>query len=780
MIEARRERLEPAYRKQAPAPQARAAIALVAAPAGSGKSVEIAERLGVWEGRSAHYSARPRDAKLVRFVRGLIDAIRPDVPALRCGYAAAAANARNTARPAQTLATWFVDRLGSAPAMLALDDLHAVEGEAEIEEFIVSAIERSQANVQWIIGVRSVAHLPVATWLASGRVDMRCDAGALRLEDRDAPDRVCALVRACEGHAGAVALALATDSIGTTAANYRARSTESAMAFVRSLQPDERSALVSLSLASSLDEGTVAEIPWAPEALRALRAALPCAVRRYHGYSRLDDAIAQAACGGIDDATRVRAGETLVGALERAGRPVEALRAAVDLNDAPAIAARLERDGFALLDGGYGDVIADAAARLTRELRSHSAISLLLAAEDEVVRGRHDVADAWFSHAAAAAGTPVARARIEVARARHALRRGERSAIDLLEAVVANPPSVALQAEASALLGAAYAHADRHSEAGDRIAAALALLGDVPDVVVRAGVYHRAAYVALQDGDAHAAERYAERSLAIADSHGLDEQAAVTLSVLYAIAIEHRDDARAATKALQRLEACAIRLDNADLRQYARLARFELVAESGDVAEIHELEKRLRGEELENSVLVASVTFDRVRALRRAWSGDFADAYRELLSTAERVSDAGYRAARWSEIALYAAAAEDDAFAYDAIERARDAFGAVAANVDASAVRFRVLLAVAAAMLGNLELARELLHLAKFDVADRPRRRVLLEVAAQMVARRAGEVDDDALLQGFAALHDADLGGIATMFGAIPSRRFASAPSDAA
>ena len=755
----------------------RCRIVVVCASGGAGKSFAIASHLAApGSPAGGHFASTAMQRSLATFARGLVDALGHERIALRRSFAAALTTAERSARPAATLAAWFADHLAGTPLLVALDDLHRVDDVPEIVAFVTAAIERSPANVRFVLGMRHTLAFPIASWLAAGTADVTIDERALSF----APDEAAALASALgsrvapgiDGHARRLVLAL-TRVGAAHAVNAEVEAAQRVRDAVASFEAHDRTTLVALAALPSLDDATLASIVDARRVVAALERALPCPYEPAGGEIRFAEVVAAELDRSVPpgDAERTFAANVAVDALRAAGRTADALRVAIHQRLTLATAIALDHDGFALYDGGDGDLVSAAVASLEVEARRHCSIALVLEAMAESDLGRHDVAESWFSHAVDAAATPAIRARVKYALAGDLLRRERLDGIAILEEIVAGSMPSGLLAAALASLASGHAVAARWVAARARIAEALDLLPQVPDMIVRAGVYHRAAYVALQDGDAVAAERYAEHALALALEHGQDELVAVSLSVLYVVATTFRDDSTRALKLLERLEACGTRLGNAYFRCYALIGRVELYADRGDVVAMRRVQRRLASEELENNVRQIHDALLPTQALQSGWSGDFAAAHSMLVATAERSHDPQQRALRYAEVAVYAAAARRDAPASGAIRKAREALRDAPRLAGASLARANLYLALAATMLGRVRVARAALASTEASIVDGSRLAAFASAVRELILRRSGAANHEAVLATLAALYDADFGGVATMIGSLPGDR---------
>jgi len=760
-------------------------VTIVCASGGAGKSTAIAaytRRLG---GRKVYYAAAPDAPRLVAFVRGLAEEFRNSLPALGHGLGSAANNAARTPHPATTLAHWFVDHLGERAVTLALDDLHLVDDCDEVVEFIVRAVERSGDGVRWILGLRSTVAFPIATWLAAEKADLHIDETALTFTHEEATALAASMglgqcaaadaLRIPVGHAGRLLLALSGKMPAqNNDATFERLLEVAAAALLERLTTEQLFALHVILRMPSLDECLVSRIPLGDEVASLLHVEAPFALvllEKWHVTHAFAVIVERHSPASHD--VRAEATAQAIDALEGVEPPTTALRVAAQARAASAVLDVLERHGFALADGGYGDLIDDALRVVSAPQRNKSSVALALEAMRESDLGRHDVADAWFANAAEIAPTSLARAHVQYVYAGNLLRRGRFDCIEILESIVGERTTPELEASAIAALGAAYAAAGRWHDARRRIDEALLRVDDIVDIATRASVYQSAAYVALQDHDAEAAERYAGIALSLSDEHGYDRIVVLALILRYVVASSYKDDIATALGVLRSLETYANRLGNAYFRRYALLGLLESHAERGDRSELERAERALASEEVENDVQHAEEALFPSRAMRLAWTGDFVGAYRLLASSAERHMGVEQSASRWSEIAVYAAAGDLDDTAIGAIVATRKALRSVTFPASVTLVRARLNLALAALLLGRLRSAALLLSATEMAAAGLPRLRKFHALLRAMLERRRGASNHEEVLRLLETMTDEGFGGIAGIVEAIPDMRTA-------
>jgi len=758
-------------------------VTLVCGSSGTGKSTAIDSYLNLIGGATATYIPHPTAEELLPFARGLVTALEATHSTLRHGLVAAFSNARRTQRPPTMLAQWFTDHLGAGEMTIVLDDLHLVGESDEIAEFLAALIEHGAPRVRWILGARSSAMFPIAKWLAAELVDMHIDdtllaftadeAVALAARLRVERDRALEMFALAGSHAGCLTLALLTGNACGAPRTFEAGLATSITALFALLGPEHLSSMHALLQLPSLDDDLVERIPFGCDLMRRLDIEAPYAFRfpeqpRFtSAFTKIAKRITPADEASLEDAARM-----VVSALEGAERPAEAMRAAALDGNARAIVGLLERYGFALLNRGYGDVVNVAVRALLPEERRQNFVALTLEAMRESGIGRHDVADAWFSHAAQIAPDAHARTRVQFLYASDLLRRGRFDCIETLEHIAADQSDTDLQASAIASLGAAYGTAGRWAQSRECIEKALLRVDDVSDVSLRATVYQRAAFVAVRDHDVDSAERYAKRTLALATEHGHDDIAAAALSVMLFIAINCKDDIEKALTILSSLEACAQRLGSAFWRRYALLIFIDVESDRGNWADLNRAEQELANEEIENDVQHAEEILLPSRALRLACRRDFAGAYNALAPSARRHAEPQQKALRFSELAVYAAAARLNPEAENAIAAARATLRRVPFSGESMSVRARLNITLASILSGKTRSAAASLATLGPKVRQFPRLSLLHALLQAMLERQRGVQNHTRILEIFDSLHESGLGGVAMMIEAIPYGRF--------
>jgi hypothetical protein len=757
---------------------ARYSVTILAAAAGSGKSVAIAQTLAREKGRYAVFAACRAHRPLIRFARGVVDVVAPIAPAVASGFGSAVESASRSADPSTALATWFAEHL-IGDTTIALDDLHHVADVPEITTFIAHAIDRGPESVRWILGLRSAVSLPVTAWLAGCRAGLPIEDDSLALAVAEARAVARALLpaapsdtgveearRRARGHVGRFTIELLRSGIPSAKLEdldtYARREAQS---FVRSLSPSERRRLFALAASPSLDDPLTASIPKVEGLLARFVSAVPGCSITHPAVQRFSEPVLQT-LDSLRDNDAQTAEREMIQAMAAAGRSAEALRLAVDRTESYKVVQFLDAFGLALLDAGYGDLIREAAGSLLLERQRMSPAALTLEAIAESDAGRYDLAESRFRQALDLAGQTETGTRITYYFGGDLMRRGRMDCIALLESLGDAPASPGLRGQIAARLGCAYALAGQRLRARSRIAAALSLVAEYGDPVARAAVYQNAAFVSLQERDPTLAEAYADRARAIAEECGRDDLAATALSISYAVALSFRDDPDAALGSLERFETYASRTGNTFFERFALLGRIEIAAERGDRETLYRLERFVADKELENDVEHVQQALVPSSALRATWGGDFLGAYRLLVANAEADRNGPWYSLRWSEIGLYAAAAGLCEASLKALQTAQTALPPLR-DPSALACRARLNLALTAALLGRQRTTAGILATLA-DLQHWPRLQCYREAIESILLWHRGTAGPDELLERFASLQQVGFGGIAAMLEALP------------
>lgn len=763
-------------------------VTLIVAPAGFGKSVALRNFLDAFQVRAVRYDVRREDGTLLAFVRQLSEALHPIAPSAIAAYPTMQERVLAADEPVRQLSDWFTEHLKGAMGTLVIDDLHYAATDPASIALLADVIERTSEHIKWIIAARSDVGLPVATWIAYGRMDIPVGEDDLRFTTEEAlaaagmaqnqiePQEVEALRHLTEGWPVALTIALRTRthsadlrsaSAGTRDMVYRYLAEQ----ILSALAPAERDFLFSTCVFSQFDSAIAEAYGASREFLSEVRghttflSEVSPGLYRYHDLFRdfLETELRRSGQRQWEQAGCV-AGELL----ERRGEYADALVLYTKCKSVDHIVDVLSAHGFALFEIGETERLAAALEVIPPDRRQSSAVCLGLHAMIEAGRGHFELAERGFIGAIAEAGEDRELTATLVQRYAIELVRHDRDCVDFLRPYASDASlSEQLRIPLLGTLATAFAHKNDHDHAAQTIESALTLAGPSLEPAVLARLYQQAAYIYHFEGPSHRAAAYATQAIEIALQHGLYEVAARAYSVLYSVAYE-RDDPMECLAILEKLEECARKGASLQARLFALITAFELQAERGDQAALVRLDTALHDNQ-STLPLARSESLLPANALRMAWDGDFKRAFNLLAGTAERLSTAERRSLRYSETALYAFAAglqEEGAAAAAAateeLERAADI-------PTRRTIRARIMLALSQLIRGHSTAAHRHLSEAERDITPQMHRISALAKAARSIYRlQLGDGDESSTGAALQRLDDEHFGGLARLLAAIP------------
>jgi LuxR family maltose regulon positive regulatory protein len=761
-------------------------IALLVAPAGFGKSVALRDFIETSRLDAVRYDVPREDATLLAFVRGLSDALQSVAPSLLAAFPTMQERVLAASEPLHQLSDWFAEHLKRTVCTIVIDDFHHAAGDPNTIALLTALIDRTHERISWIIATRSDAGLPTATWLGYGRMDVPIGEDELRFTPEEAlaaaqeaptpieADEIEALRAMTEGWPIALAIALRTRthaadlrsaSAGTREMVYRYLAEQS----FAGLSDEQRAFLLRTCVFSSFDAGLAGALGASAQFIDELRRSVtflavgPQARYRYHDLFRdfLERELRRMGERAWN-AALVEGG----GLLEARGDLVDALGLYTRAADAVAILSLFDEHGVRLFERGEAAVLAEALEAVPDEVRGENASALGLRAMLEASRGRFDRAELSFGGAIERAGKPELRIALVHRYAIELVRHG-RDCVALLEPYARDATIVPrLRAPLLGTLATAYVSADRGDDAVVTIRRAIDLLEPSADNDVRARLLQQAAYVFQFTASRDQARDYAEHAVELALGRNLYDVAARAYSILYTLTNDERDDPIASLAILDKLDECARKAASQQARLFGMIAAYEIEVERGDESAIERIEPLLE----EHGAALARARAEALLpalALRASWGGEFRRAYDLLAGTAEEQSSGERRALRFSEIALYAAAAGLGDEAEAALRAAQTALEAPPPS--RRTIRSHVFLALAELVRGHATAAHRHLSEAERTLAPPMRRLRALTGAARALYRVQLEQSDQAALSGaLERLRAEHFGGLSRLIAALP------------
>jgi len=767
---------------------ARFPVTLIVAPAGFGKSVALRDFIETARLQAVRYDVRREDGTLLAFVRRLSEALEPFAPSALAAFPAMQERVLAADEPVLQLSDWFVEHLKRCECTIVIDDLHYAAADPASIALIADLVERTSDRIKWIIAARSDVGLPIATWIAYGRMDIPLGEDDLRFTTDEAlaaadqtdkeldPQEVEALRQLTEGWPVALTIAmrtrthsadLRTASFGTREMVYRYLAEQ----VFAGLSLAQRQFALATSVFSAFDGAIAQSLGANQEFIDRLRAKITFLNEiapgeyRYHDLFR-DFLEAELRRSGEPEWVRsLCEGAQL---LENRGEAAAALVLYTKARAGEQIIQIIERDGFTLFERGEAAKIADALDVLPDALRGKRATAVGLRAMIDASLGRFEIAERGFL-----AGIGMAESDDDVRMRlvhRYAIElvRSDRDCVAFLEPYARNRHIEArYRVPLLATLATGYVHAGRGADALSAIEHALSSIDtSIPDET-RARLYQQAAYVERYAGSKDNARAYANTAIELALANNLYELAARAYSVLYTIVHDTADDPIASLAILDKLSECARKGGSSQARLFALVASYDVEVERGDDLVLEQLDRQMQENQASLPRLRSTAVLP-VQALRAAWNGDFSSAFSMLEGTAAGQTTAEQRALRAAETALYAIAAG----LQDEGERELHAATSALSESDPSAkdvIRARLLAALAELARGHDAGAHRYITEAERSLtAGMARLRSFAHAVRTLYRVRLGQCDLETMSAALERLRSEHFGGLARLLSALP------------
>ncbi len=760
-------------------------ITVVEGAAGCGKSVALFDALSAGERPFALFDVGPEHGRLPAFVQGLADALAPYAPGARVAFGSAYSRAIVSPQPTHSLAVWLQEHLKDLDLTIAFDNLHNADGDPLTHAFVGHLLERTLTNVRWVLCARATHYLPIASWLAFGRMELPVGEADLAFTDDEiealargrrislASGAAHAIEERTGGWATGVAFLLEPGADGGDGSPVRALEP----LIERVLGAYDADALRSLLATYYLPELSV-ELLLAigghalARQVDELRVRSPFLftggrVPRYH--DRFREAL-RARLSSVDPAQKQAALDSAAYVLTHYKRFVECLSLRLETGQADACIDILEKQGIELIEQGHAHLVEAVVASLQYMDAELPASVIALRAMIDSRLGRFDTAEAWFAQAIARAASGDARMiEIKYLYARDLLRRDRLDCLPMLrEHVDDESLPVSLRASIAAALAEGLQLSNEPDAARIEIEKAVALEREAGEDVLHARISAGAAYVYLYQGDYGRARELALEAARVATIASQFTIATTAYSILYVIAFD-TEDVRAALDYLDLLLESCLKSGHLQFQFYCLACSFEIEMERNNVEAIERIDATLRSFDVYYDISVSDEAFLPGDAMRSAMQGDFARAYRVLHPTARNQAGSERVALRWAEVALYAAGALQMRDAGDAVAHALSALEEVETTSN-RALRARLLLALALVLLGRSDDAKPLLAQVATETRAPDRIRAIETAIVALCAYVSGASNHDAVADALLDMRRRECGGIARVFEALPSR----------
>jgi ATP/maltotriose-dependent transcriptional regulator MalT len=651
-------------------------VAIIAAPAGFGKSTAIRQFVERRASVLAVIKVRRASANPQSFLEALIRALE------ECSATATTCHTQTRSiedveAQVKALMETALAKLARSSGVLVIDDLHLAH-EPSVKDLIIDMVDLTPPNIHWLLAIRSISDLPVATWLAQGVSELPADEGDLRFTPTEVRNVADSWQLDLDDDAWSMLDSFAGGWPAATSLMLAALVTpekrQEALVCARDLFYSyldhevfspldciDRQFLLDTCLLPELDVDVLRRAGYDTAASTLIRmqgqtALITHVSDRIYRYQEYFGKFLRFKLE-LGGAAAFRAALRKTAEIFESGLLLaDALATYAEAQDFDSVERVLVEHGRALIDLGF---IEETRKQLfSRQLESKNDRIELLGLRAEVLEklGRFDASNAIFASA-------ISRCRGDQ-RAEFA----QRAAVSLinqyrhLEAcrVLASiaPSSITnsqLKCRVGATLAAAQSASGKHKLATRSMGSALDLACHLNDPSLEASVLNSAAFVSIRGGKLERAREYATRSVAVALESRLHDVAARAYSTLVSVSSEVGDQEATRENCLRMLN-CAEQAGDRAVQRVALMGLCDLAAESGDEIALAQLEARLdrfegRSEPRWHETLLPA------KAMQLAWRGQYREACDLLADSAYSHANVEQQFLRRTEIALYSAAA---------------------------------------------------------------------------------------------------------------------------
>jgi LuxR family maltose regulon positive regulatory protein len=671
---------------------ARYPIAVIAAPAGYGKTVALRQYLDSINGPVVRYDLRASESTLLGFIRGFAHAFAEFAPDLAKTVISAYESNHSSPTCAADLAQWMHAHIKDFDGLVAIDDLHVAQDEPRVDEFLSRLIDLTKQKTSWLLASRGVGALPVASWIAYGDMEFVIDERDLRMTLDEAQSVAHELAPGVD-EAELKALLGATDA-WPTALSFALRSSTNvgdlreaaatsrdllyrylAEQVYRSLEPRH---IELLHFIAQLQEIDVEVLRCAgferPEAsLEELQTRISFIYRERIGVYRCHDLFRDF----LNYQLRLKGREAtydlqlrVAAAFESAGHILPALEV-YSKNLVERETLRLLRaHAFLLLEQSHSDAVAGALNALPEETLLSEAIALALLALREVRDGHFSRAEALLENAIKRQPDRALKAEISLHLASLIFNQF-RDPTKLLEPIVedaALPEEVRIRA--LSYVGPKYAANGRIEDAVAAKRRMLDYLRTSKPSSVAAQVLHRAGIIAITLNSPYSEVHEMFRSSTeMAKNEGAFITAAAALGGMSTAALLYLDDFASARRYSEQAVNLARKTGSRFARRTALLQLINVEMWRGDEETLDQLQTEIGGL-IQGSLFVA---YNRpALAMMAAWRGNFQEAYETFPSWEEDPSFDFDRCFNRAVHSLYALAAGMRGRALELVQAALD------------------------------------------------------------------------------------------------------------
>jgi hypothetical protein len=241
---------------------------------------------------------------------------------------------------------------------------------------------------------------------------------------------------------------------------------------------------------------------------------------------------------------------------------------------------------------------------------------------------------------------------------------------------------------------------------------------------------------------------------------------------LYEIAYMIDDDVPRAAQYIERVADLSTKAGNVHVRLWALLGAYYLAVERGDEPALLRVEHALDAADVAQNTREVADALVPAHALRAAWQGHFANAFRLIEPLLLQDGPEDRRILRWAEAALYAAAAGFQPDARCAAARALRALRRHRGPETRDLVQGAALTAAALVLLRCVDTAERSLERFTRDTGTPSRSlHALVGAADALIGFALGVADHREMREALEKLREQHLGGLAMLLEALPSPR---------
>lgn len=622
-------------------------VVLLVAPAGYGKSVALRQYLESSHEPHVRYDVYSEHGTLLGFVRGFADALLEIAPDARKTVSGAYEKSRASKTPGQDLAVWMHAHIKTYSGIVAIDDLHLVEGDPEITKFLVALIERTRGRTRWLIASRSTLDLPFGSWLAYGEMDMIVDekdleftidearqtARASRVSVRD--EELQEILQMTDGWPTALSFALRTSTRSVDLRNIAATTREMIYRYLaeqvyKSLTEEERDLLHFTAYLPEIDLDVMRHAGYdrAKAIVEVLRDRVAFIYPDRPGVYRTHDLFRdfvqhQVELEGDDTARALRL--RVARALEAAGRIAPALTLFARARAHEDALRLIETHGFELMEQAHADAVGTAVDALPQHIRSNDAVVLALRAVAHANALRFERAEGLFQRALDQSKSIAVRSTVALRYGLILVNSGKPIASLMLPLLEDEALTPEVRAEIVAMLAASYSWSSPEL-AARYIDEAETLMPRISDEPTRAKVAQRLGFAAQYLHRIDDSKTYSLRAAELATDLGLHSLAARAYTVLAGSATENLASTPEVLWYAQQCSTAASKAGDLHVVNLALLYTIGVETRRGNYDRVETLLKQMPTAALSDRYRAASVAS--ARAMIAADGGKFEDAVR--------------------------------------------------------------------------------------------------------------------------------------------------------